>query len=82
MKTIYEIALIYFLIAGCKQKSYTSESSTIETDTTWLPREIIDLIPIKNNPVLTCSGTDTWDQMIREDKSSPILVYDVAKYRL
>ena len=72
MKNIFQsllipiIPLILLLLTGCKQTTSTSKSTEIETDPFQFPAEIVDFIPYENNPVLTGSGTDTWDQLIRE----------------
>jgi hypothetical protein len=66
MKIICKIIVLYLLLAGCKNKPSASESSAMKSDTTRFPGEIVDFVPYEKNPVLTGSGKDTWDQMIRE----------------
>jgi sucrose-6-phosphate hydrolase SacC (GH32 family) len=66
MKNICQIILIPILLAGCKQSTSTSSNSGVDTDSSRFPAEMVDFIPYEKNPVLTGSGADTWDQLIRE----------------
>jgi sucrose-6-phosphate hydrolase SacC (GH32 family) len=66
MKNICLILLIPLLLAGCKQSTSKSNSVGMDTDASQFPTEMVDFIPYEKNPVLTGSGADTWDQLIRE----------------
>ncbi len=65
MKIIIRLILIIFLASGCRQKPSSSGNTTI-SDTTRYPSELTEFTPYKNNPVFAGTGTDTWDQKIRE----------------
>ncbi|MFC2116276.1 glycosylase [Bacteroidota bacterium] len=66
MKNICQIIILFLLLSGCRQTTSTSKDAGLKTDTSLFPTEIVDFIPYENNPVFTGSGTDTWDQLIRE----------------
>ena len=67
MKIILSIILILFLISSCRQKpSVNVESSSMKSDTTRFPAALTSFTSFQNNPVFSGTGTDTWDQKIRE----------------
>jgi hypothetical protein len=67
MKTLCYIAVLTLLLPGCKQKSSAySANNPMLTDSARFPSELTDFIAYKINPVFTGTGTDTWDQKIRE----------------
>ena len=66
MKTLWAVILLCALITGCKRNASVTETSGVDTDTVLFPREIVDFVPSPDNPVFTGTGTNTWDQMIRE----------------
>ncbi|MCK5471034.1 MAG: glycosylase, partial [Cyclobacteriaceae bacterium] len=63
MKRVVVIQLFaaFLIVSGCNNKNKASKGSSI-----LFPSELIDFIPIEQNPVFTGTGTDTWDKMIRE----------------
>jgi len=65
MKVAYPIILVCVHLAGCGKPTATSENPTTSADTSY-PTEIIDFTPAEKNPVFKGTGTNTWDQMIRE----------------
>ena len=65
MKILIKLLIILLIITGCRQKS-SSGSRDLKPDTTKFPSEITDFTAWKNNPVFSGTGSDTWDQMIRE----------------
>lgn len=66
MKIICPAILLCIMITGCKRNASVSESSGTDIDRNLFPSEIVDFIASPNNPVFTGTGTNTWDQMIRE----------------
>lgn len=75
LKIFSQIALLmaFSLIVGCKQaaknlnESVPAESESIITqDSEPFPSELVDFKPISENPIFTGTGTETWDQNIRE----------------
>ena len=65
MKTVIHLGLILLLISvpGCRnrQKAVT-ESKNDEN----FPKEMVEFVPYKANPVFEGTGLDTWDKKIRE----------------
>lgn len=57
--------LIILIAVSCKGKS-SSDSKDLKSDTTKFPAEITDFTAWNNNPVFSGTGSDTWDQKIRE----------------
>ena len=56
--------LLLFMVApGCKNKQKGSEQQVNKEE---FPSELVEFVPYAANPVFTATGTDTWDQMIRE----------------
>lgn len=66
MKVVYPIIFFCLLHAGCTKPAATSENATAVADTSNYPSEIIDFTSYEKNPVFKGSGTNTWDQQIRE----------------
>jgi len=67
MKIFCYVIVLVFLIIGCKQKSsVNSANNSILSDTARFPAVLTDFVPYQNNPVFSGTGTDTWDQKIRE----------------
>jgi predicted GH43/DUF377 family glycosyl hydrolase len=60
------IILLIILTAGCKNRHSAVDKTVGKTDTVSFPGEIVNFIPYEENPVFTGTGTDTWDQIIRE----------------
>ncbi|MCE5252509.1 SMP-30/gluconolactonase/LRE family protein [bacterium] len=61
-KRLFLSALI-MVLAGC----YTQEKAPGQkAGSGEFPREIVDFVPYRGNPVFTGTGADTWDLMIRE----------------
>jgi len=55
-------------MSGCKNKNETSSDNDKTSSNTSIlfPTELVDFIPIEQNPVFKGTGTDTWDKNIRE----------------
>ena len=66
MKNSCMIILLIIMTAGCKNRHSTIEKTASENDTASFPQETVNFIPYEKNPVFTGTGTDTWDQIIRE----------------
>ena len=66
MKNILQIILVLIIFSGCNRPPSGSGGTGTDSAATLFPPEIVDFIPYENNPVLTGSGTDTWDSLIRE----------------
>ncbi len=66
MKTSYKIIILFFLLGGCKSTTSKNISSVSKLVKSEFPRELVDFISYDKNPVFTGSGTNTWDNMIRE----------------
>jgi hypothetical protein len=57
----FHLLATFILVTGCNNKNDTnSDTSTL------FPPELVDFIPIEQNPVFQGTGTDTWDKNIRE----------------
>ncbi|MDH4089553.1 MAG: glycosylase [Cyclobacteriaceae bacterium] len=65
MKSVNLIALFCVLLTACSKPGATSEDA-VQGDTANVALEVLDFIPVENNPVFAGTGTDTWDQKIRE----------------
>jgi len=65
MKAIIKLIFLLLLLSSCRQKSSTTNTG-MKSDTTEYPTELTHFVAYKNNPVFTGTGTDTWDQKIRE----------------
>jgi beta-1,2-mannobiose phosphorylase / 1,2-beta-oligomannan phosphorylase len=63
MKHLIAITLLTFLFIGCRQKP---SAASKENDTISFPSCLVDFVPYEKNPVFSGTGTDTWDQKIRE----------------
>jgi predicted GH43/DUF377 family glycosyl hydrolase len=57
--------LITFIFACCNPSSPDKEEHT-QQETDMFPDELTHFVPFEKNPVFTGTGTDTWDQRIRE----------------
>jgi beta-1,2-mannobiose phosphorylase / 1,2-beta-oligomannan phosphorylase len=67
MKIFCYTVFLALLLTCCKQKaSVNSANNSIQTDTSRFPAVLTDFVAYKNNPVFSGTGTDTWDQNIRE----------------
>lgn len=58
------IGLIAFTSACDNTSTQAKEESPQETD--MFPDELVHFVPFEKNPVFTGTGTDTWDEKIRE----------------
>lgn len=66
MKSSIGYVLVYLtLLWGCTSKP-TSKPVDSERDSTAYPLEILEFIADQRNPVFKGTGTDTWDERIRE----------------
>lgn len=65
MKTsvLLNVLLLLLFVPGCKNKQKPSSPNVNKEE---FPSEMVNFIPYTANPVFTATGTDTWDQMIRE----------------
>jgi predicted GH43/DUF377 family glycosyl hydrolase len=66
MKHFFTILFMLALLSGCTQRSGTSEVMGTGADSSAYPQEILNFTPLEKNPVFTGTGTNTWDQKIRE----------------
>jgi len=67
MKIFGYVIVFVFLFVGCKQKAaVNSTDNSVQTDTSRFPAALTDFVAYKNNPVFAGTGTDSWDQKIRE----------------
>jgi beta-1,2-mannobiose phosphorylase / 1,2-beta-oligomannan phosphorylase len=67
MKNLYIIIVLSVLLTGCKHRSTaSSENNSIKSESERFPAALTDFISFKSNPVFSGTGTDTWDQKIRE----------------
>jgi beta-1,2-mannobiose phosphorylase / 1,2-beta-oligomannan phosphorylase len=67
MKIICYTIFLALLFTSCRQKSsVNSANNSMQTDTARVPAALTDFVAYKNNPVFSGTGTDTWDQKIRE----------------
>lgn len=67
MKIFYYTVFVALIFTCCKQKtSVNSANNSLQTDTARFPAALIDFVAFKNNPVFSGTGTDSWDQKIRE----------------
>ena len=78
-----------FLLDGSCLTSAKSKNAAKEREWAKFPYELVNFTSYQNNPVFTGSETNTWDQKIRErgyilkeNKSSPVMVFDGKVYRL
>jgi beta-1,2-mannobiose phosphorylase / 1,2-beta-oligomannan phosphorylase len=65
MKSVCKLFLMLLLIVSCKTRSSSGPVSS-NADTTIFPSELTRFTAWNNNPVFKGTGTDTWDQKIRE----------------
>jgi beta-1,2-mannobiose phosphorylase / 1,2-beta-oligomannan phosphorylase len=65
MKAVLPILILLTLFTGCTTRTASENANTL-ADSSGHPREILDFAPIENNPVFTGTGSNTWDQKIRE----------------
>lgn len=66
MKVIYQIIVLCLFLTACSKRTPSSEGAATSGDSSFYASEIIDFKPFEKNPVFKGTGTDTWDQMIRE----------------
>jgi len=67
MRIFCKIILMCILVTSCKQKStVSSDNNSAKSDSAQFPLALTDFVSYKNNPVFSSTGTDTWDQKIRE----------------
>jgi len=67
MKYFHYILALALLLNCCKQNpSVNSANRSIQSDTAMFPAVLTDFVPYENNPVFAGTGTDTWDEKIRE----------------
>ncbi len=64
-KAMITIVLLAALAIGCNKPSPEKEEKTAKEENLF-PKEMIAFAPYENNPVFTGTGTNTWDQAIRE----------------
>jgi predicted GH43/DUF377 family glycosyl hydrolase len=65
MKIFVRFLIMILIAVSCKGKS-SSDNKKAKSDTTKFPAEITDFTAWSKNPVFSGTGTDTWDQKIRE----------------
>ena len=65
MKIINKIFIFALIAVSCKGKPVADKKSAI-SDTLKFPAELTEFTAWGKNPVFTGTGTDTWDQKIRE----------------
>jgi hypothetical protein len=65
MKNITILLFLIFLTSSCRHKAIPSNTGN-NSDTASFPAELTDFTAWNNNPVFKGTGTDTWDQKIRE----------------
>lgn len=58
---MYRIAIV-LLLTACMQHQPSKKARSLDE----FPKEIVQFIPYKNNPVFAGTGTTTWDNQIRE----------------
>ncbi len=65
MKTALQLAsmLLFLSVMSCKNRSKTT---TDNNNVNEFPKEMVDFVPYKANPVFEGTGSDTWDKQIRE----------------
>lgn len=61
MKNVILIIITFFILTGCNTKKPTNRGSSH-----LFPSELVNFIPIEQNPVFAGTGTGTWDKNIRE----------------
>jgi len=66
MKTIIGFFSLLLLLMGCVKNTSTPIEDTSTSDSLIYPSEILDFTANKRNPVFTGTGTNTWDEKIRE----------------
>lgn len=59
--TVIQLLAAFFIVTGCSNKKQAGKDNS-----PLFPPELVNFIPIEQNPVFTGTGTDTWDKMIRE----------------
>ena len=58
---VFQLLVTFIIVTGCNIKKQDSEDNS-----QLFPSELVNFIPIEQNPVFTGTGTETWDKMIRE----------------
>lgn len=64
----FHLLATFILVTGCNNRNDTNSDNnqTNGHPLTLFPSELVDFIPIEQNPVFQGTGTDTWDRNIRE----------------
>ncbi len=57
------VLLVSMVLPGCKNRQSGSAAKVNKVE---FPDEMVKFVPYKDNPVFKATGTDTWDQKIRE----------------
>jgi sucrose-6-phosphate hydrolase SacC (GH32 family) len=65
MKILLSLFLLVFITSGCRNNPSSGNKTTGAGDLKF-PPEMTDFTPYRDNPVFKGTGTDTWDQEIRE----------------
>lgn len=65
MKLTISVLILCLSFSGCVKKT-TSEAVVPQADSVSYPSEILDFTADKRNPLFKGTGTDTWDEKIRE----------------
>jgi len=65
MKTAIQLAsmLLFLSVMSCINRSKTTTDNNSDNE---FPKEMVDFVPYKANPVFEGTGSDTWDKQIRE----------------
>jgi len=79
MKIITGLSILTVCIAGCGKKSSTSDELISSVDSINYPTEILDFTADKRNPLFKGTGTNTWDQKIRE---RGYILYEEGTYHM
>jgi len=66
MRKISIVILLFMLLDGTKLAIAQSESSAKEIENSHFPAGLVNFTSYEKNPLLSGSGTNTWDQVMRE----------------
>ncbi len=66
MKIIGPLIGCFLFLIACKHAPKFIDGLVGEKDSHQFPSELVDFVAYQDNPVFKGTGTDTWDQMIRE----------------
>jgi predicted GH43/DUF377 family glycosyl hydrolase len=63
---IVALSLLLILLVGCSPKPTTVGERESTDDNSLFPHELVSFVPYEKNPLFSGTGTDTWDEKIRE----------------